>query len=355
MNRKILLYSVFDDEFGPMPAFYFPSDESEELVMNIAVQSLTSSFFGDYSKDQEGKAIIALSMADLVMFIYYFVIPSSQARGGARPASISILVSKEEESLLYDNSGYLESRVKQIIPALRSADPSVSTVELIRLYQDIKKIDQNLKKPVERLPIISVLQMIKDENFAKILHCLICNLPLVIVGKDPKSMMTISNSLVPLVPHKIIIIECLGAEVQEIPAFDLLLIEERVWRAHPRFAESLKKTPIYYMDDGKVENFEGDLMFARTLLKRIKKMKMENEIVTFIRITILKMIKKAEQLQEILENVENKIDLEIILEKLGMKVKFFETLLCLLGEKRVSLQKKIETKEKRLKRFLDSE
>ncbi len=354
MSKKILLYSVFDDEFGPMPAFYLPNGANEELIMNLAVQSLTSSFFGDYGKDHEGKAIIALSMAEMAMFIYYFVIPTSQARGGSRPAAISILVEKKDENLLYENSGYLENRIKQIIPALRSSDPSVSTVELMRLFQDVKKIDQQLKKPVERLRIKSMFQVIKESNMLKLLHCVICNLPVVIIGKDLKSIMTVCDSITPLIPHKILIIETITADAEAIPAFDILTIEEQEWNKKPTIFESIVKLPRFSMDDEKFYNLEGDFIFAQTLLKKVKKMKIENEIETFIRISILKMIKKAEQLEELLTK-ENKIATEVILEKLDIKKKYLETLLLLLGDKREELQQKIESKEKRLKRFLASE
>ncbi|NVM54772.1 MAG: hypothetical protein HWN66_13805 [Candidatus Helarchaeota archaeon] len=355
MSRKILVYSIFDDEFGPMPAFYLPADEGEELIMNLAVQSLTSSFFGDYKEDHHGKAIIALSIADLAMFIYYFIIPSSQSRGGTRPAAISILVNKSDENLLYDNTNYLENRIKQILPALKSEDPSVSTVELMRLYQDIKKIDQQLKKPVEQLPIKSISKIIKEEIFAKLLHCIISNQPVVIVGKDLKSIMAICNSITPLIPHKILIIEKFTADSPSIPAFDILAIEEQEWNKKPEIFESLIQLPVYSMDSGTLQNFEGDFIFTLTLLKKIRKMKTENEIETFIRISILKMIKKSEQLEEILEKTEKKIDIEVLLEKLDMKQKFLGTLLLLLGEKREKLEKKIDTKEERLKRFLASE
>ena len=355
MSRKILVYSIFDDEFGPMPAFYLPADEGEELIMNLAVQSLTSSFFGDYKEDHHGKAIIALSIADLAMFIYYFIIPSSQSRGGTRPAAISILVNKSDENLLYDNTNYLENRIKQILPALKSEDPSVSTVELMRLYQDIKKIDQQLKKPVEKLPIKSISKIIKEEIFAKLLHCIISNQPVVIVGKDLKSIMAICNSITPLIPHKILIIEKFTADSPSIPAFDILAIEEQEWNKKLEIFKSLIQLPVYSIDSGTLQNFEGDFIFTLTLLKKVRKMKTENEIETFIRISILKMIKKSEQLEEILEKTEKKIDIEVLLEKLDMKQKFLGTLLLLLGEKREKLEKKIDTKEERLKRFLASE
>jgi len=353
MSKKILLFSVFDDEFGPMPAFYLPNDTNEELIMNLAVQSLTSSFFGDYKKEHEGKAIIALSITEMAMFIYYFVIPSSQARGGSRPASVAILVDKADENVLYENSGYLENRIKQIIPALRSSDPSVSTVELIRLFQDVKKIDQQLKKPVEKLPIKSMFKLIKEKNLVNLLHCIICNLPVVIVGKDIKSIMTVCDSITPLIPHKILIIETLTADAETIPPFDVVMIDESEWNKNPAIFKSLAELPRYSMDDGKFYNLEGDFVFAQTLLKKVKKMKTENEIETYVRISILKMIKKAEQLEALLIK-ENKIDAEVILETLGIKNKYFETLLLLLGEKRRELQTKIDTKEKRLKRFLAS-
>ncbi|NVM27408.1 MAG: hypothetical protein HWN65_01090 [Candidatus Helarchaeota archaeon] len=352
---KILLFSVFDDEFGPMPAFYLPSNTDEELIINLSVQSLTSSFFGDYQKAHEGKAIIALSIADLAMFIYYFVIPTKKARGGSRPAAISILVNKEDENLLYENSVYLENRIKQIAPVLRSEDPSVITVELMRLYEDIKKIDQQLKKPVERLPVKSMLKIIKEDNLVKLFHCVICNLPVLIVGKDIKSIITICDSITPFIPHKIVIIEMLTADAETIPAFDILAIEEQEWNKEPQIFESLQKLPRYSMDSEKFLNLVGDLTFSRTLLKKVKKMKSENEINTYMRISILKMIKKSEQLEEMLEQAENLIDLEVILEKLEIKRKYLETILFLLGEKRAELQKKIETKEDRLKKFLASE
>ena len=355
MSQKILLYSVFDDEFGPMPAFYLPANVNEELIMNVAVQSLTSSFFGDYQKDHQGKAIIALSLADLSMFIYYFVIPSSQARGGTRPGAVSILVEKSEEKLLYDNSEYLETRIRQIIPALRSEDPSVSTVELMRLFQDIKKIDPQFTTPKETLDIKSISKMIKKDNFANILHCLIFNMPLIMVSKDVKSAMMICNSLTPLIPHKIIIIESLAADAVEIPAFDVLIVDEEKWKEDTAIFETIQVLPTYLMDRGKFQNFEDDTIFAETLLKKVKKMKSENEVHTFIRISILKMVKKAEQLEEILEHTENRIDLEVILEKLDVKRKFIETVFLLLGEKRAELQKKVETKEDRLKKFLSSD
>ncbi len=352
MDQKILLYSVFDDEFGPMPAFYLPQNTSEELIMNVSVQSLTSSFFGDYQKDHQGKAIMTLSLADLAMFIYYFVIPSSQARGGTRPAAISILVDKKDEKLLYDNSEYLETRIRQIIPALKSEDPSVSTVELMRLFQDIKKIDQQLKKPVEKISISAIFKIIKHDNLAKLLHCAIGNIPVIIVGKDIQSVMTICNSISPLIPHKIIVCEKITADVSEIPPFDVLLIEEEEWKKKTPILESLQAMPIYFMDKGKFQNFEGDLIFAQTLLKKVKKMKTENEIQTFIRISILKMVKKAENLEEIIEKVENKIDLEVVLEQIDLKKKYLETIFLILGSKATEIKERLETKEDRLKKFL---
>jgi len=358
MNKKILVYSIFDDEFGPMPALYLPSDENEELIMNLAVQSLTASFFGDYERHHEGKAIIALSITDLVMFIYYFVIPSVQSRGGTRPAAISILVDKKDEKLLYDNSSYLENRIKQILPVLRNQDPSASTVELMRLFQDIKKIDQQIGLTLpDILSLKSLQRIIKEDNLAKLLHCLICNLPIVIVGKDLKSIMTICNSLSPLIPHKVLIIEVMGKDTKTIPAFDILAVEEKEWQDQPNLFESLMKLPLYHIDDGKFRNLEvaGDFIFTQTLLKRIKKMKLESEVNTFVRISILKMIKKGEQLEEILEKTEDKIDLEVILEQLNIQKKFFETLLLLLGPKRLTLHEKIDTKENRLKRFLSTD
>ncbi|MFX1295178.1 MAG: hypothetical protein ACFFD2_10050 [Promethearchaeota archaeon] len=354
MSQKIILFSVFDDEFGPMPAFYLPSTTNEELIMNIAVQSLTASFFGDYERSHEGKAIIALSIAELAMFIYYFIIPSSQARGGTRPASISIIVDKKDEKLLYDNSEYLENRIKQIIPALRSTDPSVSTVELMRLYQDMKKIDQQLTKPVEKLPVKALFKIIKQDNFIKLMHCLICNFPVIIIGKDIKSLLTICNTFSPLIPHKILVIETVMANSEEIPAFDILIIEEQEWKRNPSVFKALQNLPIYNVDRGKFQNLGGNFIFAHTLIKKIKKMKTENEIQTFIRISILKMVKKSEQLEEILEKVETKIDVEVLLEKLELKKKYFETLLILLGEKAIEYENKLDSKEERLKRFFPS-
>jgi hypothetical protein len=355
MTRKILLFSVFDDEFGPMPAFYLPADENEELIMNLAVQSLTASFFGDYSKDHQGKAIMALTTIDLAMFIYFFIIPSSKSRGGTRPASISILVDKNDENLLYINSSYLENRIKQVLPALKSEDPSASTVELMRLFQDIKKIDQQVcPLQPDRFSIKSIIDMIKEENLAKVLHCLICNIPVVMTGKDNKSIVTICNSLSALIPHKILIIETVTSETQKIPAFDILAIEEAELKNRPDVFQSLLELPIFNIDDGKFQNFRGDFIFSETLLKKVLKMKIEGEVLTFIRISILKMIKKAEQLAELLEQTEGKMDVDLILEKLDLKRKYLELVLLLLGEKRFELQKKIDTKESRLKKFLAS-
>jgi hypothetical protein len=355
MARKILLFSVFDDEFGPMPAFYLPAEENEELIMNLAVQSLTASFFGDYSKDHKGKAIMALSTVDLAMFIYFFIIPSSKSRGGTRPAAISILVDKAAENLLYVNSTYLENRIKQVLPALKSEEPSASTVELMRLYQDIKKIDQQVGPlQPDKLSIKSILEMIKEENLAKLLQCLICNIPVVILGKDNKSIVTICNSLSTLIPHKILIIEAVTSEMQKIPAFDILVVGEEEVKKRPEIFQPLLELAFLYMDDGKFQNFRGDFIFAETLLKKTRKMKIDSEIITFIRISILKMIKKAEQLAELLASTEGKIDLDILLEKLELKRKYLELVLQLLGEKRGELQKKIETKESRLKKFLSS-
>ena len=353
MSEKILLYSVFDDEFGPMPAFYLPANMDEELIMNLSVQSLTSTFFGEYEKSHEGKAIIALSFADYSMFIYYFIIPSSKARGGTRPAAISLLVDKQDEKLLYDNTDYLESRIKQVVPALRSEDPSVSTVELMRLFQDVKKIDQQLTKPVEKIPIKSLNKIIKQDNLARLLHCVICNHPVVVVGKDLKSAMAIGNSLVPLIPHKILVIESVNSAASTIPAFDILIVEEQEWKKNPSVFDSLQLLPTYYIDRGKFQNLDKDQIFAETLLKKVKKMKTENEIETFIRISVLKMVKKAEQLEEMLEKADL-IDLEVVLETLDLKKKYLETLFLLIGEKGQELRKKLETKEDRLKKFLAS-
>ncbi|MHA1652234.1 MAG: hypothetical protein ACTSYB_18785, partial [Candidatus Helarchaeota archaeon] len=67
---------------------------------------------------------------------------------------------------------------------------------------------------------------------------------------------------------------------------------------------------------------------------------------------ILKMVKKSEQLEELLEKVQNKIDVEVVLEQLDLKNKFLDTLFLLLGKKAAQLRKKLDTKEDRLKKFL---
>ena len=196
--------------------------------------------------------------------------------------------------------------------------------------------------------------MMKEENLAKLLQCLICNIPVVIVGKDNKSIVTICHSLSTLIPHKILVIEAVTAETQKIPAFDILVVGEEELKKRPEIFQPVLELPLLYIDDGKFLNFRGDFIFAETLLKKTRKMKIDSEIFTFIRISILKMIKKAEQLAELLTSTEGKIDLDILLEKLELKRKYFELVLQLLGEKRVELQKKIETKESRLKKFLSS-
>lgn len=106
---KILAFSEFSDESGPVPRFCYPSTVSDDHQLNIAMKSI-SLLMGE-SVYQSGNStdnlkyfgILPFPDIDMIGLVYFFLIPDKNVRGKAKAASISLLLEEEHDNFIYEN------------------------------------------------------------------------------------------------------------------------------------------------------------------------------------------------------------------------------------------------------------
>jgi len=203
-------FAAFDDRKGPVPIF---TTLDSSLASKVAVKSIVSTLSAAQdSRKVEGEAIIPFPDEKIVAFIYYTSLEQTTESGDYRVISLSFLTHADNVNLLYQTAPKLSSEAR-VIGQMINARYTYGTP----LPNDIKEklegwgkseefaaLEAAAPAPVKKevtvndlfdfYPVVKSFRAYKDPLSYAILAFLL-NMPLVLVGPDPKFLLEMSAVL----------------------------------------------------------------------------------------------------------------------------------------------------------------
>ena len=116
-----VVFSAFDERAGPIAVFATINDPvvSKKIAVKSIVSTLTS-VRSNTSENMEGEAIIPFPDEGLISFIYYTTLNQRTETGELRVVTLSAVVPKTDNSLLYSNAAILSQSAIRIKGLLNS-------------------------------------------------------------------------------------------------------------------------------------------------------------------------------------------------------------------------------------------
>ncbi|TFG16168.1 MAG: GTP-binding protein [Promethearchaeota archaeon] len=111
MERNIihsLVYTEFDDDIGPNPIFFFPSDLPENICMLVSIKTVTI-LSADHGYMPESLIIIPFPSLKLKGLIKYIERDDDSRRGKVAQSAITFLFREIEDVIFYKYMNYLNS------------------------------------------------------------------------------------------------------------------------------------------------------------------------------------------------------------------------------------------------------
>ena len=110
-----VVFSAFDERAGPIAVFTTINDSiiSKKIAVKSIVSTLTS-IRSNTSENIEGEAIIPFPDENLISFIYYTTLSQRTETGELRVVTLSAVVPKDKNSLLYSNAAFLSQSALRI-------------------------------------------------------------------------------------------------------------------------------------------------------------------------------------------------------------------------------------------------
>ncbi len=154
---KAIIFTEFDEELGPNPILWYPSDLPESFRMVVSIKSITI-----LSADQGlmPKSLIIMPFPSLNSkgIIKYIEKEDASRRGGVAQSAITLLFSEIDDLIFYKYLSFLE-------PAFNEAIQEIIKIEDIKTNKEILSIEiDNLR--TEILNILEDLR-IKEQSFLK--------------------------------------------------------------------------------------------------------------------------------------------------------------------------------------------
>jgi small GTP-binding protein len=151
---KAIIYTEFDEELGPNPILWYPTDLPESFRMAVSIKSITI-----LSADQGlmPKSLIIMPFPSLSSkgIIKYIEKEDKSRRGMVAQSSITLLFSEIDDLIFYKYLSYLEPAFNEI------------TQEIIKI-EDIKQNKENLSNQINNLrsEILNILEdlRIKEQS-----------------------------------------------------------------------------------------------------------------------------------------------------------------------------------------------
>jgi hypothetical protein len=157
-NRGICV-AISDEHLGPTSVYFKGIDR--ETADKIALKTMVGAVALSHHVD-EGESIIPVQEEKKSAFVYYFSIPDEKARGGERIGTLSFVVDREENDVLYSYAPILSEYSKRIVQDIR------------KYYIYGQPIPQFLKDSIDRLLSIEDFEkeLAKRRKRSRIKHTL---------------------------------------------------------------------------------------------------------------------------------------------------------------------------------------
>jgi hypothetical protein len=157
-NRGICL-AISDEHLGPTSVYFKGIDR--ETADKIALKTMVGAVALSHHVD-EGESIIPVQEEKKSAFVYYFSIPDEKARGGERIGTLSFVVDREENDVLYSYAPIFSEYSKRIVQDIR------------KYYIYGQPIPQFLKDSIDRLLSIEDFEkeLAKRRKRSRIKHTL---------------------------------------------------------------------------------------------------------------------------------------------------------------------------------------
>lgn len=154
---KAIIFTEFDEELGPNPILWYPSDLPESFRMVVSIKSITI-----LSADQGlmPKSLIIMPFPSLNSkgIIKYIEKEDNSRRGGVAQSSITLLFSEIDDLIFYKYLSFLEPAFNKI------------TQEIVKI-EDIKENKEILSTQIDNLraEILNILEdlRIKEQSALK--------------------------------------------------------------------------------------------------------------------------------------------------------------------------------------------
>lgn len=150
---KSIILSIFDED-GPTPTVFWPEDMDEASRLLIAMKTI-SLLMGD-AVYQNGTGIEGINYFGILPFpdlglnglTYFFLIADEKARGQAKAATITILISEEDKTFFYENMKYLRVIIDRTATKIQTA-PGLDEFRHImdQLREELFEFTSELKDP----------------------------------------------------------------------------------------------------------------------------------------------------------------------------------------------------------------
>jgi len=158
-----LVLSIFEED-GPTPTIYWPIDMDEISRLLIAMKTI-SLLMGDATY-QDGYGIEGVNYFGLLPFpdiklnglTYFFLIEDEKSRGGAKAATITILIAEENNTFFYENMKYLRVTIDKTATQIQNAKNKDEYKKIMDEFKgELIEFTRELKDPFSAKRKIKIL------------------------------------------------------------------------------------------------------------------------------------------------------------------------------------------------------
>ncbi len=245
-----VVFSAFDERAGPIAVFATIKDPvvSKKIAVKSIVSTLTS-IRSNTSENMEGEAIIPFPDENLISFIYYTTLNQRTETGELRVVTMSAIVPKTQNSLLYSNAALL-SQSAIAIKALLNQNyefgkplPKSLTVELEGWgkLKEAPKSDIIAEKELE-FSLSSLFNLFPakkgrrsfSDPLLQLFFGIMAKIPVILVGPNVEFLLEISDLLRDFLTDEELDVR-ISIDLQNqddtavfnIPRADIILLDER--------------------------------------------------------------------------------------------------------------------------------
>ncbi|TFG06616.1 MAG: GTP-binding protein [Promethearchaeota archaeon] len=150
-----IVYTEIDDEIGPTPIIWEPSDLSEDILIHIGIKSITL-LTAEQGYIPESIVVIPFPSIGLKGIIKYLQYGDEERRGGVGQAAITLLFSEVDDLIFYKGMEEFESVFDEIAQNVIKIEETKQGKE--HVLKEVKKLREDIKEILNDLRIKEVKQ-----------------------------------------------------------------------------------------------------------------------------------------------------------------------------------------------------